>query len=90
MPKLKLLLLFIVAHTLLIGADINKTIVSGNKDFYLKLEKTLNKNQPKDVLDLQRTLLKKLETLSSNLESNKTITVNSITPPPSITNQNEY
>ncbi len=41
MPKLKLLLLFIVAHTLLIGADINKTIVSGNKDFYLKLEKTL-------------------------------------------------
>ncbi len=81
MPKLKLLLLFIVAHTLLIGADINKTIVSGNKDFYLKLEKTLDKNQPKDVLDLQRTLLKKLVTLSSNLESNKTVTVNSITPP---------
>ncbi len=89
MPKLKLLLLFIVAHTLLIGADINKTIVSGNKDFYLKLEKTLDKNQPKDVLDLQRTLLKKLVTLSSNLESNKTTIAGLITPP-SITNQNEY
>ncbi len=40
-------------------------------------------------MDLQRTLLKKLVTLSSNLENNKTVTVNSITPP-SITNQNEY
>ena len=89
MLKLRLILLFMVVQVLLMGADVNKTIVSANKDFYLKLEKSLDKNQPKDILSLQKTLLKKLETLSSNLESNKTVTVSSISPP-SITNQNEY
>ncbi len=55
MSKLKLLLLLIVAHTLLIGADINKTIVSGDIKFYSQLEKNLDRTQPKDVLDLQKT-----------------------------------
>ncbi len=87
MTKFKLLLLFTLTYTILIGGDINRTILSGNAKFYSELEKSLDKNQPKDVLDLQKTLIRKLEVLSSKKNRDKNIS--SITPP-IITNQNGY
>ena len=50
---------------LLYGVDINDTIVSANKEFYTTLEKNLDKNQTKDSLNLQQTLLVKLKEFSS-------------------------
>jgi small-conductance mechanosensitive channel len=73
--KIKLLLLFIAVQTMLIGADINKTITYGDIKVYSELEQNLDKGQPKDVLDLQKTLLNKLKNLSSKryLDKNRTI-----------------
>jgi small-conductance mechanosensitive channel len=58
------ILLFFSIQSNLFGVDINSTIVSGNKEFYLKLSQNLDKNQTKDILNLQKTLLKKLQQLS--------------------------
>jgi len=61
---------------LLYGVDINDTIVSGDKIFYSKLEKNLDKNQTSDSLNLQQTLLVKLKEFSlANTEENISIAV---------------
>ena len=61
---------------LLYGVDINDTIVSGDKIFYSKLEKNLDKNQTSDSLNLQQTLLVKLKEFSLvNTEENISIAV---------------
>ncbi len=63
--KINILVLLIYLQSQLFGADINQTIVSGDVEFYSKLEKSLNREQPKDILELQLTLLKKLKAISS-------------------------
>ncbi len=61
---------------LLYGVDINDTIVAGDKIFYSKLEKNLDKNQTSDSLNLQQTLLVKLKEFSlANNEENISIAV---------------
>jgi len=58
-------LIVILLQFILYGADINETIVLGDKPFYEKLVKQLDHNQTQDVLNLQKTLLGKLQELSS-------------------------
>jgi len=61
---------------LLYGVDINDSIVAGDKIFYSKLEKNLDKNQTSDSLNLQQTLLVKLKEFSLvNNEKNISIAV---------------
>ncbi len=62
MYKIIVLLLFFLIQVEAI--DINNTIVLNNKAFYIKLSQKLDKNQTKDILNLQHTLLKKLQDLS--------------------------
>jgi len=72
-----MLILSILAYTLLSGADINRTIVSGDVKLYAELEKNLDRNQPQDILELQLTLLKKLQLLAKQEKNNTAVT----TPP---------
>ena len=61
--KQRFIFLLLIPY-LLCGVDINDTIVTGNKAFYAQLERGLDTNQTKDVLNLQQTLLVKLQELS--------------------------
>jgi len=64
MNKLLSILIFLSIQINLYSMDINSTIVSGDREFYIKLSKNLDKNQTQDILNLQQTLLKKLQELS--------------------------
>ncbi|NOZ90812.1 MAG: mechanosensitive ion channel [Epsilonproteobacteria bacterium] len=79
----RLIFFIFIQTTLFYGADINNTITTGNQEFYTKLEKNLDQNQTKDILNLQQTLLSKLKELSKNYrEKNISIALPS--------NQQEY
>jgi len=83
MIRVVFFLLFLSIDISLFGADINSTIVSGSREFYIKMSQNLDKNQTKDILNLQKTLLKKLQELSTVYKEHNL----SISPPK---NQDEY
>jgi len=80
---LKIILLIFFIQSFLFGFDINNTIVSGDVKFYTQLKSQLDKNQTKDIIALEETLLDKLKELSSPYKE-KNITV------PIATTQDEY
>jgi len=83
MYKRVLFLLLVTLQSMIYAVDINSSIASGDTLFYTKLEKNLDKNQTKDILTLQQTLIIKLKELSTKYkEENITIS--------SPTTQNEY
>lgn len=68
---LKLLFLCLFAHNLLQAADLNTSLISGDKTIYLQLQDTLQKTESKsDETLLQETLLKKLINLQGNILPN--------------------
>ncbi|BAF71242.1 mechanosensitive ion channel family protein [Sulfurovum sp. NBC37-1] len=70
---LKLLFLCLLAHNLLQAADLNTSLISGDKTIYAQLQDRLKQTEPKnDEILLQETLLKKLINFQENIPQNTT------------------